>query len=1361
MNSKTDVTREKLMRFLTIFLALLSGVGAATAQSGQLISAPYGPPAQANQWQKFTVPLTAETFGVSADEFGAVMSDVRMFRIRTEMQDGVDVGGVDQVIVGDRFMSNFDSGLEGWSAAGDGTMEWIPAGGISDGYLQISDWASGDWHYAVAPLNWAGDWSGLIGQNLEFYFKTDQPAYASVVEISSIAEKRLILAASSLTLYPGASAVISVTLSEKTPTGLAVSLNSYNAGCVEIPASVVIPANQNRAEFTAVAPATADEGCFSVITASADGFGSARLTIKVKERNEKAKLAGRITDAVTGVGIAGAAVSIAGRSTTTGTDGAYELTDIPTDEVTANFSAEPRSGDAPLTVQFTDLSGSSLRTLTVSATGYITYESPISLTPGAALSMNISLSPVITDAEFRFVLNWAEKPADLDIYLMVPAFESYAAQNVYYSNRGWFNQYPWAMLDIDRRQGFGPETVTLQKLIPGKYLIFVHNYSRDAALTESGGVVQIYGRAGLLQTVTVPAVGEGNYWHVGELDGGTGQLTIRNVIVSEQPRLAGSGSFAKATTKIAGTAEITSWAWDFDDDGTIDATVRNPIYTYNAPGSYTVKLTVSDGVNTYSERKENYITVTAPTPDVSGFSVAITNIDISNFPLVKCFVSVIDDATRQPATNLISVNFDVKEEETDVISPTVRMIDRSAGARADIVYVFDTTGSMGDEIETVKNRALAFADSLATSGIDYRLGLVTFGDEIRSINNFTASAFEFKTWIEGLIADGGGDTKENALEGLAAAARLSFRDMTQKIIILITDADYHEQGESGDGTTNFTTDSIISLMREQITQVNVVGPDLRQYNQMAENTGGQFYPIDGDFSAIIRRIGDWITSQYVITYVPQNAIADNTLRHITIKVISGDKGGIDTGAYFIGGARLALNPPAILGKNGETFAVDVRVENVTDLSMGQWIVNFDNSKVQGDSASEGDFLMQGGAGTAFIREINNLTGQIEFTASRLALAPEVSTGASGSGLLARITFKVLTQECNSQLSFQNVNFQRADASTLTLITAGAQIRSIGAVGASELTCDFDEDLDVDTRDFSLLATYWKPRNLPVGDVGPAVGEPPMMVPQPDGVVDHEDLFVFTRMWNWYHGAVASSGGLAKSSGAGYRWQEQTLADGAKRMTLLIDDIEKLAMGRIVLRYNAEAFTHQSAREGSLLTADGSSAALLAEEQSRGQIDVTFARLTAVGKPAEVFGSGALLTLDFKQKSGGALGLATETIDLRSARNRPVYIKTALEQTDESPVPTPQSYALASHPNPFNSRTVIEFTLPQAGAVKLTVVNILGQPVRDLIDQNLEAGVHKIAWDGCDDDGASVVTGMYLIRLQTAERQLTRKILYLK
>ena len=61
------------------------------------------------------------------------------------------------------------------------------------------------------------------------------------------------------------------------------------------------------------------------------------------------------------------------------------------------------------------------------------------------------------------------------------------------------------------------------------------------------------------------------------------------------------------------TGNPTAWAWDFDNDGTADSTAQNPSYTYEAAGTYTVKLTATNVAGSDAEVKTDYITVTTPT----------------------------------------------------------------------------------------------------------------------------------------------------------------------------------------------------------------------------------------------------------------------------------------------------------------------------------------------------------------------------------------------------------------------------------------------------------------------------------------------------------------------------------------------------------------------------------------------------------------------------------------------------------------------------------------------------------------------------------------------------------------------------
>ncbi|KAA3612071.1 MAG: T9SS C-terminal target domain-containing protein [Calditrichaeota bacterium] len=70
----------------------------------------------------------------------------------------------------------------------------------------------------------------------------------------------------------------------------------------------------------------------------------------------------------------------------------------------------------------------------------------------------------------------------------------------------------------------------------------------------------------------------------------------------------------------------------------------------------------------------------------------------------------------------------------------------------------------------------------------------------------------------------------------------------------------------------------------------------------------------------------------------------------------------------------------------------------------------------------------------------------------------------------------------------------------------------------------------------------------------------------------------------------------------------------------------------------------------------------------------------------------------------------------------------------------------SYPNPFNPSTTISFNLPQAAFVELTIYNIQGQKVRTLVQQQLTSGGHRFLWDGLNENGQKVSSGVYHYRL---------------
>jgi hypothetical protein len=94
--------------------------------------------------------------------------------------------------------------------------------------------------------------------------------------------------------------------------------------------------------------------------------------------------------------------------------------------------------------------------------------------------------------------------------------------------------------------------------------------------------------------------------------------------------------------------------------------------------------------------------------------------------------------------------------------------------------------------------------------------------------------------------------------------------------------------------------------------------------------------------------------------------------------------------------------------------------------------------------------------------------------------------------------------------------------------------------------------------------------------------------------------------------------------------------------------------------------------------------------------------------------------------------------------------------------TPLAVALEQNvPNPFNPSTTIAFTLRQAAAVRLDIFDASGRHVRTLVAERRDAGGYEAQWDGRDDAGCRVASGVYLYRLRAGDVTLTRKMVLLK
>lgn len=93
---------------------------------------------------------------------------------------------------------------------------------------------------------------------------------------------------------------------------------------------------------------------------------------------------------------------------------------------------------------------------------------------------------------------------------------------------------------------------------------------------------------------------------------------------------------------------------------------------------------------------------------------------------------------------------------------------------------------------------------------------------------------------------------------------------------------------------------------------------------------------------------------------------------------------------------------------------------------------------------------------------------------------------------------------------------------------------------------------------------------------------------------------------------------------------------------------------------------------------------------------------------------------------------------------------------------PSNFTLSqNYPNPFNPETNISYTLPEAANVRLVIFNILGQKVKTLVNEKQSAGYQTVKWDGTDDIGNHVGSGIYFYKITAGNYSDSKKMTLIK
>ena len=220
-------------------------------------------------------------------------------------------------------------------------------------------------------------------------------------------------------------------------------------------------------------------------------------------------------------------------------------------------------------------------------------------------------------------------------------------------------------------------------------------------------------------------------------------------------------------------------------------------------------------------------------------------------------------ATRVGDIYQVSTDETLNVFYTDIALPDVKGVD------TDIVFVIDTTGSMGDEIDGVRENVKALAESIAKAARSYRIALVDYKDGpdqgdpyvARTDVDFTTDVSKFQAGADTLYADGGGDDPESVYSGVEQALNLKWRDGVRKSVFLIGDA----PGKDPEPASGLTQKDVIDKASSEGVTVYPLGR-VDNYDDSSDAETGAFRSLSS--TPAVATVG------YRATFMRSRTIAD-------------------------------------------------------------------------------------------------------------------------------------------------------------------------------------------------------------------------------------------------------------------------------------------------------------------------------------------------------------------------------------------------------------------------------------------------------------------------------------------------------
>jgi hypothetical protein len=189
-----------------------------------------------------------------------------------------------------------------------------------------------------------------------------------------------------------------------------------------------------------------------------------------------------------------------------------------------------------------------------------------------------------------------------------------------------------------------------------------------------------------------------------------------------------------------------------------------------------------------------------------------------------------------------------------------------------------------------------------------------------------------------------------------------------------------------------------------------------------------------------------------------------------------------------------------------------------------------------------------------------------------------------------------------------------------------------------------------------------------------------------------------------------------------------------------------------LEWNPEVVEPRGARAGEMLLSQGG----VALSGVLGTVDVALRGR----RPMGLSGEGTLARIDFRRIGAGDPSIHIAGVEALDAHSQTIDVRVDGGSRPVSETPR-RTAILGNTPNPFNPSTVISFSLGRTGPIEISVYSLAGRRVKVLEKGRRETGVHSVRWDGMDERGIPVASGLYLVQLHSQDGTNSRSVVLVK